>query len=227
MSASAGVREHENEPVPGLPERLPPGEHILWQGSPSWRSLARHAFHTRKVAAYFALLVAWSLAGSVLEGREAMALALNAGRLALLGAMAVGMLALLAWLNARATIYTLTTERVVLRFGVALTLAVNLPLRAVHFAGLRSFSDGSGDIPLSIEGAEDFGYVMLWPFARAWHFGRETQPMLRGLADPEAVAGILGRALDRSAGRPALRLAQAPSEDEREPAERPRTAVAL
>ena len=51
------MTEYENEPIPGLPGRLPPGERILWQGSPEWRALARTAFHTRLVAGYFAALV--------------------------------------------------------------------------------------------------------------------------------------------------------------------------
>jgi hypothetical protein len=52
----------------GLPGALPEGETIQWQGSPDWRSLARHAFHVRKVAVYFALLGAVGLAFAL--GRE-------------------------------------------------------------------------------------------------------------------------------------------------------------
>ncbi len=37
---TAAVSEHEFEPIPGLPERLPAGERMLWQGRP-WRALAR------------------------------------------------------------------------------------------------------------------------------------------------------------------------------------------
>ena len=38
------VPEHEFEPVHGLPEKLPAGEKILWQGSPDWKTLANEAF---------------------------------------------------------------------------------------------------------------------------------------------------------------------------------------
>ena len=31
--------EHEFEPVPGLPETLPEGESMLWQGKPGWRGV--------------------------------------------------------------------------------------------------------------------------------------------------------------------------------------------
>ena len=64
------MMEHDYEPVPGLPERLPEGETILWQGAPMAQSFARYAFHIRAVAAYFALLAVWHLADgwSVIRG---------------------------------------------------------------------------------------------------------------------------------------------------------------
>ena len=45
------------EPIRGLPEKLPEGEHILWQGSPDFRRLAREALGVRWIMAYFAILV--------------------------------------------------------------------------------------------------------------------------------------------------------------------------
>ena len=47
------------EPIRGLPDHLPKGERLLWQGAPDWRLLAIQAFHVRKVAIYFALIAAW------------------------------------------------------------------------------------------------------------------------------------------------------------------------
>ena len=32
--------DYEFEPVPGLPEELPPGEMLLWQGAPDWKTIA-------------------------------------------------------------------------------------------------------------------------------------------------------------------------------------------
>jgi hypothetical protein len=55
-------QEHEFEAARGLPEQLPAGERVLWQGAPRWQTLARHAFHVRLLAVYFAALLAW-LAG--------------------------------------------------------------------------------------------------------------------------------------------------------------------
>ena len=62
----------------------------------------------------------------------------GAAWLVVLGAAAVGVLSLLAWALARSTIYTITRPRVVLRFGVALPMSVNLPLRLVESADLRA-----------------------------------------------------------------------------------------
>ena len=49
--------EYEFEPQYGLPERLPQGEFIVWQGSPDVGALAASAFHIYKLALYFALLI--------------------------------------------------------------------------------------------------------------------------------------------------------------------------
>ena len=54
-------RHHDDfdfEPVRGLPQILPRGERMLWQGAPRWQDLAVHAFHARKVVWYFVALAA-------------------------------------------------------------------------------------------------------------------------------------------------------------------------
>lgn len=207
MSGDGTVGEYEHEPVPGLPEELPEDEHVLWRGAPSWRALARRAFHVRKVAVYFGLLVAWRAASAVSAGEGALQAALGIAGLLALGGGAVGVLLGLAWLNARATVYTITDRRVVLRFGVALPMAVNLPFSSVQSADLRRFADGTGDIPLEVTGAERIGYVMMWPHARPWRFGRGVAPMLRAVPDARGVAATLAGALAASAGRAAPTVA--------------------
>ena len=52
--------DFDQEPIRGLPEMLPPGERILWQGAPSARALARDALRVRWVGGYFAVLFLWS-----------------------------------------------------------------------------------------------------------------------------------------------------------------------
>jgi hypothetical protein len=188
------VNEYEREPIPGLPEVPPAGERILWQGAPDWGSLARHGFHARKVAVYFALILAWLL-GSRLWAGESLAQAMILGAwLLVLALLAIGLLLLLAWANSRATLYTLTNRRVAIRFGVAVSMTINIPYRQILTADLRRYGDGTGDIPLSLAGRPRVSYLVLWPFVRPWRFGK-VQPMLRSVPTAERVAGILAEAM--------------------------------
>lgn len=186
--------EHEFEPTPGLPERLPTGERMLWQGSPSWRALAVRAMHVRKVGGYFVLLAAWDMYDKMQGGAEWLVALRGATWLLLLGAAAIGVLSLLAWAQARSAIYTITSQRVVLRFGIALPMAVNLPFRLVQSAGIVRHRDGTADLPLLLAPGQRVGYLVTWPHVRPWHFFR-VEPALRALPDGERVAAILGAAL--------------------------------
>jgi hypothetical protein len=191
--------EYEFEPVRGLPERLPPGERMLWQGSPCWRALALRAFRVRAVGIYFGLLMLWRVASALSDGESLAAAALGAAKLLPLAAAAVAILGLLAWLSARATVYTITDRRLVVRSGVALPVSVNLPFATIESAGLKRFRDGSGDIALVLVRSQRVGYATLWPHVRPWHFSR-PQPSLRALAQPDAAARTLSAALAASAG---------------------------
>ena len=192
--------------VRGLPGPLPAGEQLLWQGAPCWRTLARRVFHIRKLALYFAVMLGWRIV-SAMDGGIGAALASTTSFL-VLALIAIGLLALLAWLIARTTVYTVTDRRVVMHFGVALPMSVNVPFRTIESAALRAYPDGSGDIPLALAPGERIGYVALWPHARPWRYAR-TQPMLRGVPDVERAARILARAL---AAAVADGAAQAPGE---------------
>jgi hypothetical protein len=172
---------------------------LLWQGAPRWQSLALHAFHARKVALYFLalllLLLGWKLTG------EAPLIAALGGALwlAALAAVAVGLLVLLAWATGRATLFTITNRRVVMRFGVAFPMAINLPFIQITTAGLRVYPDGTGDLPLTMSGLVNTSYMILWPYARPWRWS-PPQPMLRAVPDAARVAEILAAALE--AARP-------------------------
>ncbi len=96
--------DHDPEPIRGLPELLPAGEHILWQGEPRWTALARHAFHVRKVALYFAILLAWRLLAAVGDGHGLAETLLAAVPLTVLAVFALGVLGGLAWLTTRTTV---------------------------------------------------------------------------------------------------------------------------
>ena len=177
--------EYDLEPIRGLPGDLPEGEHILWQGAPSWKRLARDAFKTRWVAGYFAVLLLWAAVDGNASG-FAMTL--------LVGAAGAALLHVLAWLAARATVYTITNRRVVFRFGIALPKCVNLPMSAIAGAGLKQNADGTGDIPLSLSGAHRLGYIQFWPHVRPWKVAA-PEPMMRALPDVANVAALLSDAL--------------------------------
>ncbi|MEY3721518.1 MAG: hypothetical protein RL618_2037 [Pseudomonadota bacterium] len=184
--------EHEFEAAPGLPEALPAGERILWQGSPDWKMLAAEAFHVRRLSLYFALMIALQ---AVMSWDSDLSLGANLSPLMLsatLAATALGLLTFTAWLSASTTMYTLTNKRVVMRIGIVLTLSFNLPLRWIQGAQIRPCGDaaGHGDIALDLKGDDRIAYLHLWPHARAWHV-KKPQPTLRCLANAEQVGAQL------------------------------------
>jgi hypothetical protein len=182
---------HEFEPIWGLPEELPPGETILWQGQPQFWSLARRAYHLVGLSAYFALVLGWLFVNASPSGLSSVMLAVG------LALTALCLFATLAWLACRTSVYTITSQRVVMRIGIALQINLNLPFTHISSAQLKTYRDGTGDIPLQLAGDQRIAYFLLWPHARPWHV-RAPQPALRSLADVEEVAGLLTRALRAS-----------------------------
>ncbi|MFN5810237.1 MAG: photosynthetic complex putative assembly protein PuhB, partial [Burkholderiales bacterium] len=156
--------EHEFEVAPGLPEALPSGERLLWQGAPDWKTLALHVFHVRTLAVYF--LVMMVLQALYLLGEQQPRWWVPLTTSLVLSLTALGVLSWMAWMTARTTLYTLTSKRVVMRIGIVLTLTFNLPLRRIASAGLRLDADGMGDIPLSLAAGERLGLLHLWPHSR-------------------------------------------------------------
>jgi hypothetical protein len=188
------VSEFEYEPVPGLPGHLPEGEKLRWQGAPQWGALAVRAFHVRTVAIYFGLLIVFRFGYAVASGDPLKEAFLSGLWLFLLGALAVGILSLMAGAFARSTIYSITDRRVVVRFGVAVPMAINIPFKAVVSAGLRRYANGVGDIPMVLGEGHSVNYLILWPNVRPWRFF-DAQPMLRCVPDVDKVADILAEAL--------------------------------
>ena len=130
------THEHEWEAAPGLPSALPSGERVVWQGGPDWKRLAIHAFHVRKVALYFALMLAVQAINlTAPEGQMDWKPLVVAGSLY---ALALGLLLGTAWFSARSTLYTLTNKRVVMRIGIVLTLTFNLPFKRIKHPPKRS-----------------------------------------------------------------------------------------
>jgi hypothetical protein len=188
------VREFDQEPIPGLPEHLPTGERILWQGRPEWTSLARRAFHVGGVAIYFLALAAALAWLEISDGRTASDAAHAAAGVVPGAIIALVLLGGLAALSARAAMYTITSRRVVMRFGVALPVVINIPFKQIKSADLKLRADGSGDVALTVSGSKRQSIVVLWPHVRPWRTV-EPEPMLRCIPDAHGVAEILSTAL--------------------------------
>jgi hypothetical protein len=193
--------EHELEPQFGLPEALPAGEAILWQGVPERSRIARDVFHLRAVALYFLVIVALRFtfqyhdSGSLAEAVAAATW--------LMPIFATGYLILwvLAHLVARTTVYTITDRRVVMRVGIVLCLTFNIPFKRIQAAQVRRRRDGGGDIALELVSGDKIAWPHLWPHVRPWRLAF-PQPMLRGLPEIDRPARLLQEAwLARSADR--------------------------
>ena len=192
------------EPVRGLPERLPEGEHILWQGSPVAGRLAREAMGIRWVAGYFALLAVWRVGVSSTEVPLSVALG-HAIPFLVIGAVACAIIYGIATIQARAAVYTLTNKRVAMRIGAALTMTLNLPYTQIGTAQLDLRRGGTGTIAFELIGQTRISYLMSWPHVRPWRMAR-TQPALRCIPDAARVAEIFAEAAETRIAQP--RVAQ-------------------
>ncbi|MEO1264788.1 MAG: photosynthetic complex putative assembly protein PuhB, partial [Pseudomonadota bacterium] len=179
----------------GLPKRLPPGEVVLWQGAPSVWRFAVEAFHIRKAIAFVVVLAILRVAlnadasgaiGAASWAAFAQTLTIGAGLVVVLGLIAL-------W-SARSTVYSITSGRVVMSFGLLAPIALNLPFSEIEGAGLKTTSSGVGDIPLSLSEKTRLGYLHLWPHVRPWHT-RQPQPMLRAIPEAERIGQLLADAI--------------------------------
>jgi hypothetical protein len=191
--------EHELEPQYGLPEPLPADEHILWQGSPEWRSLAVRVFHVRKLVIYFALILAVRASLLLSQGDSVGDTLIDILKLSLLPMFALVSIVSVAWLSSRTTVYTITDNRIVMRVGIVLTLTFNLPLRTLRNADLHTWAEGTGDIAVQLPEHNHIAYLHLWPHARPWYL-KHPEPMLRCVPDAASVAEVLAKAWSEAAG---------------------------
>ncbi|XDA98912.1 photosynthetic complex putative assembly protein PuhB [Sulfitobacter sp. LCG007] len=195
------------EPVRGLPEVPPQGEEILWQGRPSTWALAKRSMNILWVAGYFVALTVWRFVSVSDQLPLDLAMAASIPFL-ILGGITCGLLWLVALVQARSTVYTLTNRRVAMRIGAALTVTLNLPYTRIASAGLDLRRDGTGTIALKLEGPVRLGYLVCWPHVRPWHF--ETQPALRCIPDARHVAEMLSEAAEARISMPRIERQPAP-----------------
>lgn len=186
--------DFEIEPVPGLPEMPPEGEHILWQGKPDWWALACDSLMVKWVMGYFVFLGAWRTV-ALLDIQPMGEAIWGSTPFLILGLAVCATFCVMAWVMAWATVYTITNKRVAMRIGAALNVTLNLPYKWVESADLDLRKSGTGTIALTLgnDGVTKLSYLMCWPHVRPWKMN-PTQPALRCIKDAERVAGILGQA---------------------------------
>lgn len=202
--------DFQTEPVRGLPEALPEGEHILWQGQPNWWSLAQESLSLRWVAGYFVFLFAWRTTAGAAT-RPWLDAASDASFFLVLGLIVCVLLMLVSLIQAKATVYTITNKRVAMRIGAALTMTLNLPFKQVHNADLRLRKSGHGSISLEMnpEGGMGFSYILTWPHIRPWKL-KHPQPALRCIPDARSVAAILAEAAQTAVSEPQIEITRVP-----------------
>lgn len=191
------------EPQPGIPAPLPEGEEILWQGKPDMWTLARDAYKIRWMTGIMLFVAAWR---TVLYWHdEGARVALPTAVLFVLMAAAIyGLMLLLAWVQARATIYTITSARAILRVGAALQVTFTVPFTVIETMSLAKVGRrGMGTIALQTRSDMRLSYGVLWPHARPWHF-RVPQPAFRCIPDAEKVARILAEAAQAKLNEPQI-----------------------
>jgi hypothetical protein len=199
------------EPLPGLPEIPPEGETILWQGRPDTWCLAREAMGLNWIAGYFALLAIWHGGAAAADRPLATAVAIALPYLGL-GLLACGVVLLIAWAQARATVYTITTARVAMRIGAALSITLNLPHAQIIAASLDLRRRGTGTIALRTPDDTRLSYLVCWPHVRPWRM-RHTEPALRCIPEAAQVARILAEAAEARQAIPVVTRNTAPAGD--------------
>lgn len=188
------LSKRQSARIEGIGEDLPPGETVLWQGRPTFGPVFRDVFHWRWVAAWFVVLFAWRVAEALSAGAAAGPAIAGTLSLAPVALFGMALLALVAWLTCRTTIYAVTSRRVIMRIGIALELTVNIPLKRIQSAAVRAHADAGGDITLDLGGKAHLAYLHLWPHAQPMQW-RNPRPMLRALENVNAVSTILAEAL--------------------------------
>lgn len=198
----SGDHDFDFEPAPGLPAPLPRGEDILWQGRPLTYALARDAMGLHWIAGYFVLLVLWR-GGAAAADNGAGVIVQAVLTYVVLGALACLIVLGIARAQARATVYTITNARVLMRIGAALSVTFNIPFTQVASASLDLRRGGVGTIAMQTLGDTRLSYLILWPHVRPWRMN-PTEPALRCIADAARVAQILADAAETRVSQPVV-----------------------
>ena len=173
--------------------KLMPHERLLWRGKPAWRGVARDVLHIRLVAGYFAVMLIWGFASDRSDGWGPLFTLWRGVPLFTLGSVVLAACAGYAWVIARTTRYTVTSERIIMDYGVAIEATVSVPLNRIASIGIVARRDGTGDVLLTPKLRGPLRYIKLWPHARPWRL-TQVEPMLRCVPQAMDVAGIVSQA---------------------------------
>ena len=196
---SPDIPEHDGEPVPGLPERLPAGENLLWQGRPQGRGLTARAMGLRAITWYFGALLALQAGLGFYHGAGPVQIAGGLVISGLIGLVGLGLLWSIGRAAARGAIYSITDKRVVMRVGIALPMILNIPFAVIESVARVTHADGTEDVVLRIMKPARISWIALWPHVRTASI-LHPEPMLRALPQADGAAQILARAIAASAG---------------------------
>ncbi|MFN3846040.1 MAG: photosynthetic complex putative assembly protein PuhB [Paracoccaceae bacterium] len=200
-------KDFDFELMPGVPAGLPKGEDILWQGKPQAMALAREAYKINWIAAYMLAVVVWRAGGAYADGGTALMLATGLPYL-VLAIAGYAVIYLLAWAQAQASIYTITSARVIMRVGAALPVTYTIPFVRIATARLDVKPAGTGTIAIEITDGVRLSYAVLWPHLRPG-FARQTQPAFRCITDAQRVARLLADAAQAKLNEPVVTVAPA------------------
>ncbi len=196
-------RDFDFEPQPGLPAALPQGEDLLWQGSPDPSALAREAFKANWILGYLLVLAVWRASMAFSDGGFGQSVAVFLPYL-VLALVAYGLIRLLARASAKAAIYSITSNRVILRIGAALQVTWTVPFTKVASASLATRPmTGTGTIALDLVEGQNISFLALWPHLRPG-FAKKVQPAFRCIPDAARVARILSDAAQTRVNEPVV-----------------------
>ena len=196
-------KDFDFESQPGLPKPLPAGEDLLWQGSPDPAVLAREAFKANWVLGYLLVLAVWRASMAFQDGGFGQSVAVFLPYL-VLALAAYGLIRLLARASAKAAIYSITSNRVILRIGAALQVTWTVPFTKIASASLATRPmTGTGTIALDLTEGQHISYLALWPHLRPG-FAKKVQPAFRCIPDAARVARILSDAAQTRVNEPVV-----------------------
>ena len=199
-------KDFDFEPVPGLPAELPQGETIVWQGRPDAMRLAREAFKINWILGYMLAIVVWRSGGAYAAGGTGLMLATAIPYLVLTVA-GYAVVFGLAFAQAKGSVYTITTARVIIKAGAALPVTYTIPFVRIATARLEVKPGGTGTIAMELTDGARISFLTLWPHLRPGH-AKVTQPAFRCIPDAAAVARLLADHAQAKLNEPRVTVGQ-------------------